>query len=191
MTRSTQEEAQHWNARYSQEARSSFEEPRPFLLENAHHLPVRGLALDAAMGLGGNAGFLLQRGLHVVGVDLSSLGVRVAKARLPALMAVEADLRHFHIPADTFDVIINFFYLERSLFPIFARALRPGGILIFETMTVEMRSLRPDIEPLFLLEPGELRQAFPSLEILSYREGWQNRSGPHPRAVASLAAIRL
>lgn len=170
--------------------RPSFEEPRPFLVENAHHLPTSGLALDAAAGLGGNAGFLLQRGLRVIGVDISTVGLHFAKARLPALMAIAADLRHFHIPANTFDVITNFFFLERSLFPAYTQALRPGGILIFETMTIEMRSRRPDINPIYLLGSGELRQAFSHLEILFYQEGWQRLEGPHPRALASLVARR-
>lgn len=184
-------QAQRWNERYSQEYRDSFIKPRPFLIQSAPYLPTEGLALDAAMGLGGNAEFLLQRGLRVIGVDLSSVAVRQAKARLPALMAVLADMGSFPLPQATFSVILNFYYLERSLFQLYPKALRPGGILIFETLTVEMQSLRPDIEPEYLLQSGELCQAFQSLEILHYSEGWQRLDTPHPRAVASLVARRL
>jgi SAM-dependent methyltransferase len=191
------QDAARWNSRYQQDSRASFEQPRRFLVENAARLPRQGLALDAAMGLGGNAAFLLARGLRVVGVDISIVALRQAKARLPGLMAVLADLTRFYLPANCFDVIINFYYLQRDLWPAYIRALRPGGILLIETLTEEMRAVHPEISPAYLLQPGELRQAFSSdlyrncLELLAYHESWQEQEGRHPRAVASLAARKL
>jgi len=182
-------DAERWNARYLYEERyATFAQPRPFLVKHAAYLPGSGLALDVAMGLGGNAAFLLGRGLRVVGVDISWVAVRQAKARLPALMAVLADLTNFPLPERTFDVILNFYYLQRDLWPQYRRALRPGGVLFFETLTQEMRALQPEIDPLYLLAPGELRQAFADWEILVYREGWESARGGHRRAVASLVA---
>jgi hypothetical protein len=181
-------DAQRWNARYQQERRESFEAPRPFLVENAAFLPAQGLAIDFAMGLGGNAGFLIQRGLRVVGVDISIVAVRQAKASHPGLMAAVADLTRFYLPELAFDVILNFYYLQRDLWPRYKQALRPGGLLFVETLTWEMRSIHPDIEPEYLLAPGELQRAFSDLEILVYREGWVQSNSRHPRAVASLAA---
>ena len=53
------EDAQRWNNRYQQETRyNRFSQPRPFLRQHLWRLPASGLALDAAMGLGGNAGLL-------------------------------------------------------------------------------------------------------------------------------------
>lgn len=182
-------DAERWDARYLHEARfATFVQPRPFLVENAAYLPSTGLALDVAMGLGGNAAFLLERGLRVVGIDISRVALRQAKARLPGLMAVLADLTCFPLPERTFDVILNFYYLQRDLWPQYRRALRPGGVLFFETLTQEMRSIHPEIDPLYLLYPGELRQAFADWEILAYREGWEEDCGGRRRAVASLVA---
>ncbi len=184
-----QTDAERWDARYQFEARyATFTQPRPFLVENAAYLPSSGLALDVAMGLGGNAAFLLERGLRVIGVDISWVALRQAKARLPTLMAVLADLTCFHLPEHTFDVILNFYYLQRDLWPQYRRALRPGGVLFFETLTQEMRLIHPEIDPLYLLRPGELAQAFATWEILVYREGWEEGCGGHRRAVASLVA---
>lgn len=183
------EDARRWNERYSENDRfTKFIEPRPFLIEQARRLPTQGLALDAAMGLGGNASLLLERGLRVIGVDISDVAVQQAKARLPQLMAVQADLTQFHLPADTFDVILNFYYLQRDLWPQYTRALRPGGWLVLETLTQEMRTRLPDTDPNFLLAPGELKRAFDQLEIIVYREGWSKGDNGHTRAVASLLA---
>ena len=179
-------DAARWNQRYR--AQTHFAAPRPFLLEQAGWLPARGWALDLAMGLGGNAAFLLVRGLRVVGVDIAQVAVHRAKRRWPQLMAVIADLYEFELPTARFDVITSFYFLQRDLWPPMQRALRPGGILIMETLTQEQRTVQADIDPQYLLHPGELRDAFVGLETLIYREGWVAGNRGHRRAVASLVA---
>jgi len=185
------DDARRWNARYSEQGGryARFTRPRPFLLHCASHLPASGLALDVAMGLGGNAGFLLSRGLRVIGVDISITALRQARARHPGLMAYLADLSEFYtLPAETFDVILNFYYLQRELWPQYERALRPGGLLIIETLTQEMLARLPETDPAYLLAPGELKAAFPGLETLEYAEGWTVSDSGHARASACLAA---
>ena len=177
-----------WNQRYREERRYSFETPRSFLVQHVGLLPRRGLALDAAMGLGGNAAFLLERGLRVIGVDISRVAVRQAKASWPAMQAVVADLTHFCLPAGRFDVIMNFYYLQRDLWPQYRTALRPGGILVMETLTRDFQAIQPDIDPKYLLEEGELLRAFHDWEVLAYAEGWHVDDRGHSRPVASLVA---
>src|SRR5512146_932640 len=90
------EDALRWNARYQTSESgeyANFLEPRPFLVQNAHLLPPTGVALDIAMGLGGNAGFLIHQGFSVVGVDISDVAVRRARKNMPGLMGVIADLK--------------------------------------------------------------------------------------------------
>lgn len=185
-----QTDAVRWNKRY-QETRGNWSQPaRPFLVENAHLLPARGVALDLAMGMGQNSQFLLDRGLDVVGVDISITAALHARERCPRLMAAVADLEHYRFPASAFDVVLNLYFLQREWFAEFSGLLKPGGILVFETLARPMRTVRPDLNPAHLLEPGELRAAFAGWEILVYREGWVESDHGHQKAVASLIARR-
>ena len=190
------EDANKWNIRYEQEPRNSFEQPRALLVDHAHLLPKQGLALDLAMGLGGNAGFLLRRGLRVIGVDISYVAVNKAHSSYPGLMAIVADLHYYSIPRSTFDLIIDFLYLQRNLWPQAANGLKKGGWLFVECLTEAMLSVNPGINPAFLLRPGELQQTFQdaefaqTLEILYSSEGWQATTTSHPKSIASLIARR-
>ena len=165
--------------------------PRDFLVEQAQHLPQRGVALDLAMGLGGNAGFLVERGLRVIGVDVSEVAVRRVKAHWPEMQTAVIDLARYRWPPCSFDVILNFYYCQRDLWPQFRSMLKPGGVLIIETLTIEALQTRPEFTPEFLLQPGELRRAFADWEILVYREGWTDTGCETPRAIASLVARPL
>lgn len=182
------EDATRWDQRYREGRHSDFVEPRTFLVENSGYLPEAGLALDIAAGMGGSAGFLLSRGLRVVGLDLSAVALRQAKARLPGLQAALVDLDQFGLPPYCADVICNFYYLNRDLWPVYRRALRPGGLLLFETLTIEMLAVTPDIEPVYLLRSQELLKAFSDWQILVYREGWIPSQHGSRKAVASLVA---
>ncbi|MCX8061982.1 MAG: methyltransferase domain-containing protein [Anaerolineales bacterium] len=183
-----QTDAIRWNNRYQEESFLALREPRSLLIEACEWLPEGGCALDLAMGLGHNAAYLMQRGLKVIGVDISFIALQKAKSLCPQIMAICADLESFSLPANTFDVILNFYFLQRSIWDQVRKWLKPNGLLIVETMTQEMKALKPEIDERFLLQPNELKRTFADFEILLYREGWQDRNGEHPRAVASLVA---
>lgn len=183
------EDAVRWNARYS--TRSGTDKdyaPRPFLIEHREYLPPEGFALDIAAGLGGSANFLISAGLGVIGVDISEVSIRRCKARFPAFQGVVADLTTFYLPENKFDVILNFYYLQREMWPAVERSLRPGGVLFFETMTDRMLAANPHINPDHLLGHGELVSAFPSLETLLYEEFNTEEEGRITYSVARLIA---
>jgi SAM-dependent methyltransferase len=181
-------DALKWNRRYQSGGEAEFKGPREFLIAQAQHLPDRGVALDIAMGLGGNAGFLIERGLRVIGVDISEVGVRRAKQYWPQLETAVIDLETYSWPSGAFDAILNFYFCQRNLWPRYQSLLKPGGVLIFETLLQEMQDRRPEINPDYLLRPGELRQAFADWDVLVYREGWMEMDDHAPRAVASMVA---
>jgi tellurite methyltransferase len=191
------DDAKRWNRRYQTDWRNSFELPRKLLTDYAYLLPTHGLALDIAMGLGGNASFLIQRGFRVIGVDISYVAVCRAKSKSPTLMAVVADLNLFYIPKNTFSVIIDFLYLQRDLWAPITDGLIKGGVLLIECLLEDMISIHPEINPQLLLKSRELKQTFDQLrsgkkiEILHYSEGWRETTTSHPRSTASIIVRRM
>ncbi len=163
-------DALKWNGRYRNDGDQwQQSKPRQLLQEYAHLLPKSGLALDAAAGVGLHGLFLAARGLHVIALDISEVGLRLAKQQAEKegvwLETAVIDLAHPWLPANSFDVILNFRFLERSTFPVYRRALRPGGLLYFETF-VETATVQE--HPHFFLKPGELKAAFNNFEICHY-----------------------
>ena len=183
-----QSDSIRWDVRYREAQYEHPLPPRRLLVENASLLPKGGRALDIAAGTGRNACFLEQQGFQVIGVDVSWQALRRAARFAPTSHWVLADLEHFSIPDGSFDVILNFYFLQRALWPIFCRALRPGGLLFLETLTQDMRLHRPDLQDCNLLAAGELKHAFQNLEKLYHFEGWTESDHGKQKAVASLIA---
>jgi SAM-dependent methyltransferase len=172
----TEEDRARWDERYRGGDWADVDEPAA-IVENAEAwLKPPGLVLDVACGAGRNSLHLARRGFTVIAVDISWEGLqrlwRRAKAERLAVHPILADLERFPLPSATFDIIVNTRFLLRSLFPAFRHALKPGGLLLFETFNVdEIEVLGGDIRREFALERGELREAFSGFEVLSYAEG--------------------
>jgi len=152
-------------------------EPARWLVDHAHVLPLTGDALDVACGNGRNAFWLAARGLRTVAIDRDAAaiaGIRetAERQRLP-LRADIADLEtgEATLPVAAYDLIVAVHYLHRPLFPALRAALRPGGILVYETFTRGQAQRGKPTNPAFLLEPGELRALVAPLEVLVEREG--------------------
>ena len=162
-----------WNAKYGSSTLPAERGPCQWLADHADLLDGRGKALDIAMGEGRNTLFAASLGYEAWGIDISDIGVSRARSladeKKLTIHTQIADLDHFKIDENTYDLIICFYFLNRSLFEGIEKGLKPGGILIFETFTVDYlkySGLRRE----WVLEKNELREAFPGLSVLDYRE---------------------
>lgn len=177
-----------WNARYLEQTVDWRSKPRKLLLDNLQHLPESGWILDIAMGVGTEAGYLSQLGYQVLGIDISSTAVRRAKHNQPQIQAVVGDLMDFWLPGQRFDGILNFYYLQRDLIPHFAHSLKTGGIVIFETLTMDICRVGLEKKREYLLEPQEALSLFREWDILYYREGWIPSKHGNRKSIASVIA---
>ena len=73
---------------------------------------------------------------------------------------------------ECYDAIVVFFYLHRPLFPVLIDALKPNGILIYETFSIEnyFRHQHPRRWE-FCLAQNELLRLTAPLRVLHYDEG--------------------
>ena len=72
---------------------------------------------------------------------------------------------------EQYELILVFYFLRRELFPAIARALKPGGVLIYRTYTLDrMKVPGGPSDPKYLLQPSELLRAFSTLRVLHYHE---------------------
>lgn len=167
--------------------------PADLLKDHLHLLipeNLEGPVLDLACGDGHNGVFLAVKGLNVVLADVSGEALRRA-ADLAEGSGAKVHLWQVDFEREggeplkhkSFGAILVFRYLHRPLFPAIKKAIRQGGILIYETYTTEQPRFGKPRNPKFLLRPGELREAFGDWEIIYDFEGIK----PHPeRAVAQL-----
>jgi SAM-dependent methyltransferase len=191
-----------WNERYADGAFEPFPRaPAEWLVEHRALLDELGgaggdpRALDVACGDGRNARYLAELGFDVDAVDVSDLaiaGLRSAAGKSGLRVSARVlDLERETLPADAYDVVVCMNYLQRDLFAALQAALRPGGLLLFETVSrAHVEELGRRFHPAYVLNRNELLRAFPALHVRHYREGATERRG-EPRGVASLVAQRL
>ena len=120
-----------------------------FVLRKAAELGVRGgRALDLACGTGNFSALLAEAGFEVLGVDLSEPMVREARRKEEKfggrLRFVVGDVRALPVGEGEFDLAtsvfdsLNYILTEEGLAQCLretARALRPGGVFIFDLNT--------------------------------------------------------
>jgi SAM-dependent methyltransferase len=146
-----------------------------------------GLVLDLAAGNGRHSRLLLERNFAVHAVDLD------VSALLP-LAGASCEVKQVDLEAgatwpldERYDGIVVTNYLHRPLLPAIARALTPGGVVIYETFALGNERFGRPHNPDFLLRPGELLDAFAKLTTVAFEQG--EVSAPRPAVVQRIAAV--
>jgi len=181
-----------WDERYKGSGARASRSPNAFLKKYIRLLP-QGTALDVACGEGANAVFLARKRFKVEALDISGEALR--KARKLAgeskvkIRTLRADLDFYPLAKGKYDLIANFYFLDRRLIPKLKRALKKEGRIIFETYLADPEGANLDTpqNPRYLLKPNELLRRFRDFRILIYREGIF-REGGRKKAIASLIA---
>ena len=155
--------------------------PDPLIISFEHLLTGRilgGPVLDLACGDGRNGLRLASQGLPVVLADRSRKAVDAAR-RSAEERGIEATFWEVDLEAgganplveDHYGAILVFRYLHRPLMPCIRKALRNGGVLLYETFTVDQPKYGMPHNPDFLLHLGELKIWFRDWHLIHYFEG--------------------
>jgi SAM-dependent methyltransferase len=161
------------------------------VVKRFYHLAPGKKALDIASGTGRHTIFLARNGFSVDAVDISEVGLAEFAGKYPNIHAICADLDQFEIPADRYDLIVNVKFLNRRLFPYIQEGLKPGGVVIFDTL-LEPDDIKstPKHHRDYLLRTNELLHAFLGMRIVYYRETVDPETGGSDRT-ASLVGVKI
>lgn len=179
-----------WDRLFSQPGYIFGTEPIPLLRENLSLLRP-GKALVLAMGEGRNAVYLARHGFEVTGIDISEVAAdkcrQLAAAHGVEIEIIVADLRDYEFPEASYELITNLYFPQPSLLPRIKKALKPGGILVYEQWLPYRPGGRQVHEPprgtsgadvyqYSELSRGELLSHFEDYRILLYREALFNHA---------------
>jgi SAM-dependent methyltransferase len=150
----------------------------------------KGLVLDMACGPGRHARFLLERGFRVLAVDWDISSVEDLRGQI-GLEIRQADLENRPWPfADGwFDGLVVTNYLHRPLFSSLIAALKPGGVLIYETFAQGNGEFGRPSNPDYLLRPGELLDvARTAMRVIAYEDVYAEI--PKPALIQRICAVK-
>ena len=184
--------------RFAQHVLCADPSPAQFLVQQLHRFP-KGKVLDVASGSGRHALFLASLGYQVDAVDRDeqALARLSASAQVRQLTGIRSQVLDLEQPQqkpnlghEAYDAVLIFFYLHRPLFPSLVDALKPGGVLLYETFTIDNHLLRQHPKRReFCLTQGELLRLTPDLHVLHYDEGLhEGMDGSEPVYTAQFAA---
>lgn len=142
------------------------------LITNYAKLAQGKQALDIACGMGRHSRYLASKGFDVDALDISSTAIGSLQG-LKNIHAKEVDFDTYKLEIDKYDLIVCTYFLERALFPQIEKALKDGGIFIYETYLYHHDNDKVPSNRSFLLEAGELERSFnESFELIHIKEWW-------------------
>ncbi|MDX2139319.1 MAG: class I SAM-dependent methyltransferase [Chloroflexota bacterium] len=166
-----------WDTLYSQRTLEPYPEPDPLLFHYTLPVDADGTqrALDLAGGQGQNALWLAEQGYTVDLMDISRIALRRAQDEMTSrelrnINFFQVDFDQVILQPENYDLICVFRFLSSKIMPQVRAAVRPGGRIIYETFNSGHLKTRPDFNPDYLLQAGELVGYFADWRILHAAE---------------------
>ncbi|WP_457747437.1 class I SAM-dependent methyltransferase [Sulfurimonas sp.] len=178
------EDKERWNRRYKEKPFRNYVEP--IIAKYIDEADV-GYALDIACGQGRNTHFLAENGFEVDAVDLSDYALSCVKD-MENVHKIEVDLDEYDLEKNRYNLIVNMNYLNRKFYHQIKEALKPNGVLIFETFIIAHGDFDNPSNPEYLLRKNELLHAFIGMDIIYYEERDDVNLRDEKTRVASLVA---
>lgn len=168
--------SEFWDQRYAGTEYAYGTEPNAFLVSQAGHLHAGMRVLAVGEGEGRNATWLAGRGLAVLAVDGSAVGLAKARAlaaqRGVEIATLQADLTTWDWPRAEYDLVVaifvHFMPVDRArMHAAMFAALKPGGRLILEAFTPDQLRYRTGGPPVreMLYDSATLRADFPEAVV--------------------------
>ena len=127
---------------------------------------------DLVKADGRHSELFLSKGFAVTAVDIDVSDLIDNTATSFEVVQCDLETESWPFRSNYFDGIVVSNYLHRPLFPNLIASLAPNGVLIMETFAVGNEKLGRPSNPSFLLERGELLNAFSAdLQIIAYEHG--------------------
>ena len=130
--------------------------------------------MDLACGRGANSILMARQGLCVDAWDISDVAINFladqAKRGEVQVNPQVRDVVVFPPVPDSYDVVLVSFFLERELMPALVKALKPGGLLFYQTYNAFNVTGNVPSNPDFRLKENELLTLFPTLRLVYYCE---------------------
>jgi protein-L-isoaspartate O-methyltransferase len=99
--------------------------------------------------------------------------VSLQEAATRQQLSIQSEVRDVEAtPPDpgTFDIIVVSYFLARKIIPALIQALKPGGLIYYQTFSQQHVSERGPQQSAFRLAEQELLQLFLGLQVVFYRE---------------------
>lgn len=145
-------------------------------------------ALDIACGNGRNSKYLAKHNILCDSVDISQVALDFFKDT-PNIRTICTDLDTYIPPINTYGLALNFYFLNRNLFPHIINSLKPKGFFILETFTKEDNGENiTDIPDEKILNPNELKETFQDFTIYLHQSSYiQRREGQKVKVISFIA----
>ncbi len=162
-----------WDKNY-ESCSSGYPSPAEVLRQNQHLLPTQGAALDLACGRGANAICLAENGLSVSAWDISASALEhLSNEAIKKDLIIELESRNIsEQPPEphSFDVITVSNFLERELIDDIRNAIKPSGLIFYQTFIQDKVCNVGPSNPDYLLAKNELLLLFNDWNVLYYKE---------------------